>query len=107
MKLKLAEALLRRKELNGRVDRLAIVKNSDLVEMRVQRIKVSDSLDDVKAQVPHFTPEEINREYDFAAQQLRLVDAAIQQANWMTEIECADSVMEEYHIHAEEGKKKK
>jgi hypothetical protein len=38
----------------------------------------------------------VTREYDYYARQLRLVDSAIQNANWTTEKEVPDSVMTDY-----------
>lgn len=52
MDVKLAEALLRRKELQGKVDVLKQIKDKDLFEVRGKRQKISDDLDDVIAQVP-------------------------------------------------------
>lgn len=95
-KLKLAEALLRRKELAEKVDVLRKIKGSDLYEMKVARVKVSDSIDNVTANVPKLTASQVTAEFDFYARQLRLVDAAIQQANWTTEIDVKDTVMGDY-----------
>lgn len=95
-KVKLAEALLRRKELQGKVDVLKQVKNSDLFEIKAKRVNVTDSLDDIVAQVPKLTASQVTREYDWHARQLRLVDAAIQQANWTCEIEVDETVMSDF-----------
>ena len=95
-KIKLAEALLRRKELNGKVDVLSQIKAKDLFEIVGKRTSISDALDDVVAQVPKLTASQVTAEFDFYSRQLRLVDAAIQQANWTTEIEVNDTVMGDY-----------
>lgn len=94
--VKLAEALLRRKELNGKVAQLAQIKDSDLFEMKVERVSVTENLDNIKAQVPKLEASQVTAEYDFYARQLRLVDAAIQQANWTTDINVGDTVMADY-----------
>jgi len=96
MKIKLAEALLRRKELQGKVDVLSRVKETDLFEVKAKRVKVTESLDDIVAQVPKLTASQVTSEYDWHARQLRLVDAAIQQANWTCDVEVRDSVMSDY-----------
>ena len=96
MKIKLAEALLRRKELQQKVDVLRTIKDKDLFEVKAQRRQVTESLDDIIAEVPKLTASQVTAEYDWHARQLRLVDAAIQQANWTTEIEVGDSVMADY-----------
>ena len=95
-KIKLAEALLRRKELQNKVDVLAQIKQDQLFETVMQRRQVNETVDDIVAKVPKLDAKEVTREYDWHARQLRLVDAAIQQANWTTEIEVQISVMEDY-----------
>ena len=57
---------------------------------------MTESIDDIVAQVPKVSLSQVTQEYDFYAKQLRLVDAAIQNANWNTEIELGDSVMSDY-----------
>jgi hypothetical protein len=99
MKIKLAEALLRRKELQNKVDVLQHIKDKDLFEIKAQRKAISESLDDVIAQVPKLTASQVTAEFDWHSRQLRLVDAAIQQANWTTEIEVAQSVVEDYEVN--------
>lgn len=96
--MKLAEALLRRKELNDKVERITTVKDKDIFEVKVQRKQVHEGIDDVIAKVPKLTLAEVTQEYDFYARQLRLVDAAIQNANWTTEIDCSESVLENFPI---------
>ena len=96
MQIKLAEALLRRKELQGKVDVLKQIKDKDLFEVKGKRVKVSDSFDDIVAQVPKLEASQVTAEFDWHSRQLRLIDAAIQQANWTTEIEVSDVVMSDY-----------
>lgn len=97
-KVKLAEALLRRKELQGKVDQLKTINQADLFIVKAKRVNVTESLDDITAAVPVLKASQVTAEYDFYARQLRLVDAAIQQANWTTEIDVNDSVMSDYQI---------
>jgi hypothetical protein len=82
----LAEALLRRKELQTRLDRMAPLRNQDLFEVKTGRKPAHEGLDDIIAQVPKITFAEFEAEYNFIARQLRLCDAAIQRANWETQI---------------------
>lgn len=96
MTVKLAEALLRRKELQGKVDQLKQIKDKDLFEVKGKRQKISDDLDDVILQVPLLSAQQVTAEYDWHARQLRLIDAAIQQANWTTEVAVDESVMKDY-----------
>ncbi len=95
-KIKLAEALLRRKELQGKVDMLKQIKDKDLFEVKAQRKNVTENIDDIIAMVPKLTASQVTAEFDFYARQLRLVDAAIQQANWTVEVEIVDTVMGDY-----------
>lgn len=96
MKVKLAEALLRRKELQGKVDILKQIQDKNLFEVKAQRKQVTDSIDDIVAMVPKLTASQVTAEYDWHARQLRLVDAAIQQANWTCEIDVQDTVMADF-----------
>ncbi len=96
MKVKLAEALLRRKELQGKVDVLKQIKDKDLFEVKARRQQVADGIDDIIAQVPKLTASQVTTEYDWHARQLRLIDAAIQQANWTCEIEVHDESMGDF-----------
>ncbi len=96
MKVKLAEALLRRKELQGKVDVLKQIKDKDLYEIRATRKLVAEGIDDIVAQVPKLTASQVTKEFDWHSRQLRLVDAAIQQANWTCEIEVANTTMEDF-----------
>jgi hypothetical protein len=96
MKVKLAEALLRRKELQGKVDVLKNIRDKDLFEVKARRQAVAEGIDEVIAQVPKLTASQVTQEYDWHARQLRLVDAAIQHANWTFEIEMHDESMGDY-----------
>jgi hypothetical protein len=95
-KVKLADALLRRKELQGKVDVLKSIKDRDLFEVKARRQQVADGIDDIVAQVPKLTASQVTREYDWHARQLRLIDSAIQQANWTCEIEVHDESMGDF-----------
>ncbi len=96
MKIKLAEALLRRKELAEKVKGIQNFKQADLYEVKVKRQKVSEDIDDIVASVPKLTLSQVTAELDHYARALRLVDAAIQQANWTTEIDVDSKAMETY-----------
>jgi hypothetical protein len=96
MKITLAEALLRRKELSGKVALLTTIKKADVFELKTARIKAHEGFDDVTATVPKLTASQVTAEHDFAARQLRLIDAAIQNTNWTTFIEVAESTMADY-----------
>jgi len=96
MKIKLAEALLRRKELNEKVDQLRKINVEGLFDVKVKRQNVTESVDDVTASVPKITLSQVTAGFDYYAKQLRLVDATIQQANWTTEIEVPGDVMKDF-----------
>jgi hypothetical protein len=97
-KIKLAEALLRRKELAAKCVTLQHIKNTALFEVKAQRKQVTENIDDIIAQVPKLTASQVTQEFDWHARQLRLIDAAIQQANWTCEIEVQPSVMEDFKV---------
>ncbi len=96
MKIKLAEALLRRKELGNKVEMLRTIKTADLFESKVTRRAAHEGIDDIIAKIPKLDAGQVTAEFDWHARQLRLVDAAIQQANWTTEIEVLDITMKDY-----------
>jgi hypothetical protein len=96
MNIKLAEALLRRKELQGKVDRIGPIKADDLYETKTGRKAAHEGLDDIIAQVPKLELHQVTAEYDWYAKNLRLIDAAIQQANWTSELDVNASVMQDY-----------
>lgn len=59
MKIKLAEALLRRKELQQKVDRLQEIKKEGLFEFVAERKNITESLDDTtEVEVPDVVMEE-------------------------------------------------
>ena len=86
--MKLAEALLRRKQLNMKVQQLHAVKQADIYEDVISRVKVSDSYDNVTGKVAKLELNQVTAEYDYYAQQLRKIDAVIQQANWSMDVNC-------------------
>lgn len=97
MEVSLAEALLRRKELQEKVKILKGFKENQLFyQVRGERKKVTEGLDDISADFPKLDASQVTQEHDWHARQLRLVDAAIQQANWTTKISVDDSVMSDY-----------
>ena len=96
MKIKLAEALLRRKELNDKVAQLKTINMQNLFEVKASRKSVTENIDDIVMKVPKITIAQVAAGYDWYSKQLRLVDAAIQQANWVTEIEVGQDVMKDF-----------
>lgn len=94
--MKLADALLRRKELQQRVDQIKSVKQADIYEVKMQRRQINESVDDIVAEVPKLELNQVTREYDYYANKLRLIDAAIQQLNWTTDIQVNDLVWMDY-----------
>lgn len=93
---KLAELLLRRKELQQKVDQLRPIKDKDLYEVQTQRRKAHENLDDVILAVPQLQLAQVTAEYDFYARALRQVDAAIQQANWSTDVTIDANAMKDW-----------
>lgn len=87
--MKLAEALLRRKELQQRLTLIKpVMANMDkLFKVQVKRISVSEGIDEATIAAPRLTLGQVTAEHDFYAKRLRLIDAAIQQANWTMDVE--------------------
>lgn len=96
MNMKLADALLRRKELQQKVDQVRSIKDKDVFEFAFERKQVNDNLDDIKARVPKLDLNQVTAEYDYYANKLRLIDAAIQQLNWTSDITVDGLVWKDY-----------
>lgn len=95
-KATLADALLRRKELEGKVKVLSAIKAQMLVETIVDRVKVTDAIDNVVAKVSKVKPAEVTAEFDHYSRALRLCDSVIQKTNWSTDVELDTHVYAEY-----------
>ena len=93
----LAELLLRRKELQNKVDQLKPLSADTMLAAVFERVSVNDSIDEITAQVPRVSTAQITAAYDHYASVLRQVDAAIQQANWTTKVEIADNAFEPFN----------
>lgn len=94
--MKLADALLRRKELQQKVDQIRTIKDKDLFEFVFERKQINENMDDIKARLPKCTLSEVTKEYDYYANKLRLIDAAIQQLNWTVDITVESLVWKDY-----------
>ena len=99
VKIKLAEALLRRKELSEKVNILKVFNQKHVFETKTARKHVSEGIDDIVAEVPKLTASQVTEEFDWHAKQLRLIDALIQNANWTCELTVEPSVMGTYAEH--------
>lgn len=91
--MKIAQALLLRKQLEQKVEQLKPIKqNGDngLFATKVNRINVSEQIDEVSIQVPKMTLEEVTKEFDKYATALRKIDASIQKANWEFDVDFTD-----------------
>lgn len=97
MDIKLAEALLRRKELSEKLNIVRQIKDAQLIyQIRNKRINVMDQIESLDADIPKLTLSQVTAEYDFVAKQLRLIDALIQQANWTTVLEVDPMLMDTF-----------
>lgn len=94
--MKLADALLRRKELQQKVDQVRGIKQSEVFENVMQRRQVNEQLDDITGRVAKLDLNQVTKEYDYYANKLRLIDAAIQQLNWTTDIEVDSKVWKDF-----------
>jgi ribosome-associated translation inhibitor RaiA len=88
--MKIAEALVLRKHLEAKVEQLKPLKiNGDngLFELKIERTKVSEEVDEAKIQIPKVSLKEVTKEYDMYSKALRELDTAVQQANWTAEVD--------------------
>ena len=68
MKIKLAEALLRRKELAGLVETRKAIKEKDLYDLKIRyEYDEEGNLDDIVAAVPKLALSHVTQEHDFFA----------------------------------------
>lgn len=87
--MKIAEALVLRKHLEQKVEQLKPLKlagDNGVFEVKTERVKISDEIDEVKFQVPKIELAQITKEYDLYSKALRELDTSIQQANWTAEV---------------------
>jgi hypothetical protein len=92
--MKIAQALLLRKQLERKVAQLEPIKlqgEDGLLQTKVRRVNVTAEIDEVSIQVPKITLGDVTAEYDKYASALRKLDASIQKANWEFDVDFADS----------------
>lgn len=85
--LTLAKLLNLRKHLVWKIDQLKPIKlqaESGIFETKKQRVKVSETHDEITITQSKVDAKEITKEYDTYAKELRLVDDAIQFMNHTT-----------------------
>jgi hypothetical protein len=100
-KTTLAELLLRRKELNQLFSLRLEAQQMQVTKDVLQRRKVNDETDQVDGKISLVDKSALERESNFYAQQRRLADSVVQQANWTTEVEVPSSLMtDEEEEHA-------
>lgn len=88
--MKIAEALVLRKHLEQKVRQLEPVKvagENGAFELKTERVKITDEVDEVKFQIPKVELSSITKEYDMYSKALRQLDTAIQAANWQYEVD--------------------
>ena len=91
--MKIAQALLLRKQLEEKVKQLTPIKNlgdQGLFEMKTARKKINEEVDEVTFQIPKVAMAEVTKEYDKYATALRKLDGAIQRANWEFDVDFSD-----------------
>jgi len=98
MSKKLAECLLRRKELSGKLERMGYIRQESLFKMEVQRVSVGAGTDfeELRAKVPLMSYQAFDAEYNHYARQLREIDARIQQMNWSADLEDVDNCFNDF-----------
>ena len=96
MELSLAEALLLRKDLQGKVDRLRPLDQKSIYETRIARKPAAEGVDDIVLAVPKLSFQQFTSAFDWHAKQLRRVDAVIQRANWDTQVDLPDEANQDY-----------
>ncbi len=92
--MKIAQALLLRKQLEQKVEQLKPIKqlgDNGLFEIKTSRRNVSADTDEVTFQLPKISRGEVTKEFDKYATALRKLDAAVQKANWEFDVDFTDT----------------
>ena len=92
--MKIAQALLLRKQLEKKVAQLEPIREmgeNGVLQTKVRRINVTDETDQLEIDIPRVTLAEITKEYDKYATSLRKLDASIQKANWQFDVDFSDA----------------
>jgi hypothetical protein len=92
--MKIAQALLLRKQLEEKVEQLKPIKSmgdQGIFETKVKRINVTEQMDEVSIQTPRTTLDDVTKTFDKYASALRKLDASIQKANWQFDVDFTDS----------------
>jgi len=95
--MKIAEALLLRKQLEAKVQQLTPIKvNGDngVYEMKIERLPAGDNIDEARIQIPRVELSSITKEYDHYASELRKIDTAIQKANWGFDVDYKEAKLD-------------
>lgn len=88
--MKIAEALLLRKQLEAKIKQLEPIKTAGengIFELKVQRVKINDDVDEARLQIPKLELKDVTKTYDMYSSELRKLDTAIQKANWQFDID--------------------
>jgi hypothetical protein len=94
LKMKIAEALLLRKQLEAKVKQLEPLKlqgETGVYKTEVTRSKVNDNYDEIIARVARVELKDITSEYDHYATELRKLDTSIQKANWAFDVDYVEA----------------
>jgi len=92
--MKIAEALLLRKQLESKVKQLEPLKiqgDQGVYAMTIERINIGENVDEARIQIPKVDLKDLTKEYDHYASELRKLDAAIQKANWQYDIDYTET----------------
>lgn len=107
--MKIAEALLLRKQLEAKVKQLEPLKMSGdngVYQDQINRVKVTDEVDQITMKIARIDIRSVTADYDHYASQLRKLDAAIQQANWQFEVSFDEGPMPSREATKEKKAKK-
>ena len=88
--MKIAEALLLRKQLQDKVEQLKPLKlqgEQGILEVQSKRVNISENTDEVQFQIPKIALKDVTKTYDHYATELRKLDASIQKANWEFDVD--------------------
>ena len=93
--MKVAEALLLRKNYEQKLSRLEIFKDAELYEVKTSRKQIKEGeIEEITTKAPRLSLKEVMEEYNNLSKRIRQLDASIQKANWDNSVELPDDFEE-------------
>ena len=104
MQITLSSALLRRKDLNGRIVLISSIMGKAKFEPKVVRRPVHEGIDNITAYLPKVSKDQMTKELNWHSSALREIDSRIQKSNWNTNVGVPAFAFKDYSDGVESDK---